>query len=50
MSTLVFLINDLDEINVLEGEIVQFNKRIGWNKRLGRIVLKTSINVLVGKS
>ena len=38
--TLVFLIDVLDGINVLEGKIVKFNQRIGWNKRLGRIILK----------
>ena len=46
----MFLINDLDGINVLEGEIVQFNKRIGWNNHLGRIILKNLINVLDGIS
>ena len=39
-TTIVFLINDLDGINVLEGKMIQFDKRVGWNKRLGRIIFE----------
>jgi hypothetical protein len=35
----MFLIDILDGINVLEGKMVKFNKRFGWNKRLSRIIL-----------